>query len=836
MHYKKLFIVAVTTVITTSLESVVLLPGILPTQQVLAQTIEAREAEAGKLLLKGMQQFKANQLEPALQTFQKALIIFRNIKNRKGEAGALLGLGLVYSGLQDYSQGIDYYKQSLVIAREIKDSELEAILQLESHKTEAERLLNQGAQQLKANQLKLALQSVQKALIIYRDIKNRRGEGFALAFLGSVYSGLQDYPQAINYYKQSLVIAREIKDSELEALVQLELADAKLGSNPQKAEADRLLNQGIELYQKSQFKAALQSWEQALQIYREIKDRDGEGDILGNLGNVYLSLGEYKKAIELFQQALAIFKQIGDKAGVGRTLGNLGNAYYFLGEYKKAIEFHQQDLAIAKQIGDKAGVVRALGNLGLAYLYLGEYKKAIEFHQKSLAIAKQIGDKASEGGVLGNLGLAYHFLGDYQKAIEFHQQHLAIAKQIGDKAGVGRSLGNLGIAYNSLGDYQKAIELYQQLLAIAKQISDKLGEGTALGNLGTAYYKLGEYKKAIDLYQQHLAIAKQISDRESEGRALGNLGNVYLSLGEYKKAIDLYQQHLAIAKQIGKKAGEGLALGSLGNAYYSLGEYQKAIEYDQQYLAIAKQIGDKAGEGNALNNLGVTFFKSGNLAEAQRVLKQGIEVLKYQHSRQKKDEFKISIFEEQAKTYRILQQVYIAQNKPDGALEVAESGRARAFVDSLASRIFSNNKQLDKSTEPPTINQIKQIAKSQNSTFVQYSIIVDEFKIAGKRQVKESELYIWVIKPTGEVTFRKADLKYLWEEENTTLSKLVSTTRKSLGVGDDERSIFDVKVKNPVNEKIQRESLQKLHQLLVQPIADLLPTDPNQRVTFVPQE
>ncbi|MGB3758054.1 MAG: CHAT domain-containing protein, partial [Rivularia sp. (in: cyanobacteria)] len=100
---------------------------------------------------------------------------------------------------------------------------------------------------------------------------------------------------------------------------------------------------------------------------------------------------------------------------------------------------------------------------------------------------------------------------------------------------------------------------------------------------------------------------------------------------------------------------------------------------------------------------------------------------------------------------------------------------------------------------------------------------------------KKSELYIWVIKPTGEVTFRKADLKPLWQKENTTLDELVSTTRKSLGVSDDERDIFSAKFKNPVNEKIQRESLQKLHQLLVKPIADLLPTDPNQRVTFVPQ-
>jgi tetratricopeptide (TPR) repeat protein len=74
----------------------------------------------------------------------------------------------------------------------------------------------------------------------------------------------------------------------------------------QKAQADSLLDQGIEQAQKSQFQAALLSYEQALQIYREIKDRALEGSVLRNLGNAYQSLGDYQKAIDFHQQSLAI--------------------------------------------------------------------------------------------------------------------------------------------------------------------------------------------------------------------------------------------------------------------------------------------------------------------------------------------------------------------------------------------------------------------------------------------------------------------------------------------------------------------------------------------------
>jgi hypothetical protein len=44
-----------------------------------------------------------------------------------------------------------------------------------------------------------------------------------------------------------------------------------------KAEADRLFNQGLEEYYHSQYPQSLQSWQQALTIYREIGDRGGEG-------------------------------------------------------------------------------------------------------------------------------------------------------------------------------------------------------------------------------------------------------------------------------------------------------------------------------------------------------------------------------------------------------------------------------------------------------------------------------------------------------------------------------------------------------------------------------
>ncbi|WP_333464755.1 CHAT domain-containing tetratricopeptide repeat protein [Microcoleus sp. T3_B1] len=591
------------------------------------------------------------------------------------------------------------------------------------------------------------------------------------------------------------------------------------------AEADRLWQQGNQQFQTRQFPAALNSWQQALQIYRALKNHEGEGGVLNNLGGAYRYLGNYAKAIEYMQQSLVIAREIKDRDGEWAALGNLGIAYKSLGNYAKAIEYGQQSLTIAREIKNRFGEGAALGNLGIAYKSLGNYAKAIEYAQQSLAIAREIKDRDGEGTALGNLGGAYLYLGNYAKAIEYTQQKLAIAREIKDGQGEGGALRNLGVIYRSLGNYAQAIEYAHQSLAVAREIKDRQEEGGVLRNLGVIYHSLGNYAKALDYAQQSLAIAREIKDRLGESVALETFGVAYHSLGNYAKAIEYSQQQLAIAREIKDRDGEGGSLGNLGLAYLYLGNYAKAIEYSQQQLAIAREIKNPLEEGDALSNLGVAFLKAGNPTEAEKMLINGIQV--WESMRQmvgSNDANKVSIFEGQANTYRTLQTVRVAQNNPIAALEIAERGRARAFVDLLTERLSSGSTNPVINTSPNQ-DQIRQIAKAQNATLVQYSIIYDNFQIQGKQVGRESALYIWVIQPTGEITFRQVDLKPLWQQHKVSLADLI--------IGNQEFLAVRSRGSSPVLQT--QPDLPTLHQLLIDPIQTLLPKDPNAHVIFIPQ-
>ncbi|CAN1209164.1 hypothetical protein TUMEXPCC7403_03010 [Tumidithrix helvetica PCC 7403] len=452
-----------------------------------------------------------------------------------------------------------------------------------------------------------------------------------------------------------------------------------------KAEADILMKQGNQQYQISQFESALQSWQQALTIYQQIKDRQGEGRTLGNLGKAYEALGKYDEAIESNQKSLAIAQEIGDRRGEGEALIDLGVVYRTRGNYAKAIEYHAQSLVITREIKDRRGEGSALGNLGMNYYAQGNYAKAIEYHEQRLAIAREIKDRQGEGNAMGNLGNAYRSQGHYAKAIEYQERRLAITRELKDLRGEGQSLGFLGLVYRSLGNYTKSIDYYKQSLAIAIRIKDRLGKAKSLGYLGNVFYDLGDYNEAIKYHQSSLEAAREIRDRRGEGKSLGFLGRAYAAQGNYDKAIQYYESSLKIAQEIGDRLGEGETLDFLGGIYQVRGDYAKAIDYHKSGLDIARKIKNRDGERIALSNLGLTLQKQNQLDLSIVFYKQSVNVSESirKDIRGLKKEEQQSYLNTVAGNYRRLADLLVKQGRVMEALQILDLLKVQELEDFL---------------------------------------------------------------------------------------------------------------------------------------------------------
>lgn len=126
---------------------------------------------------------------------------------------------------------------------------------------------------------------------------------------------------------------------------------------------------------------------------------------------------------------------------------------------------------------------------------------------------------------------------------------------------------------------------------------------------------------------------------------------------------------------------------------------------------------------------------------------------------------------------------------------------------------------------------MKNIAKAHNSTLVEYSIVGSEVRVLGNEPDDETDLFIWVVKPTGEVAFRKVDLRQM---PHKSLKQLVVKTREQ-AIGVRGRGLGVVSVNGGTQKVGDQAELQQLYQVLIQPVASLLPTDASARVTFIPQ-
>jgi tetratricopeptide (TPR) repeat protein len=82
------------------------------------------------------------------------------------------------------------------------------------------------------------------------------------------------------------------------------------------------------------------------------------------LGRVYNSLGKNPEALDYYQQALVIYREVGDRGGEGVTLNNLGLLSDSLGKKQEALDYYQQALSIRREVGDRGGEGVTLFNIG----------------------------------------------------------------------------------------------------------------------------------------------------------------------------------------------------------------------------------------------------------------------------------------------------------------------------------------------------------------------------------------------------------------------------------------------------------------------------------------
>jgi len=582
-----------------------------------------------------------------------------------------------------------------------------------------------------------------------------------------------------------------------------------------------------------------------------IKKCSGGDKAMNGFGSVYESLKKRDKALANYEQAQTIAIDAKDQELVATISENLAGMFEY-SDFSKAYTPFQTSLKIWRDLKRPEREASLLLRIGNFYArWWGNCSRAIdEAYKPSLPLFRQLNDRASEGIALGGIGRC-HIENKTKDAITYLNQSLAIAREFKNRRNEGIVLADLAKAYQALDEVAnnrwengllltdfaqpiisteqstKALQSAQQSLAIAQELKHRLGEAAALQSLGRTYAVLGQLSKAIAAQNQRLMIAREFQNTRMEAEILTHLGTLHTAIGDHHQAIAQHQAAIAIYRANGYEYS--LALMYLGDSYRSSGDYSQAIQTYRTIVKSPEKLRKSAGNFDItlLRRLGYTLAQSGNLAEAattiqlaidtEEIFRTGLGYGSGSSGWKPTDSDRIKFAERQAADYRQLQQVLVGQNRNGEALEIAEAGRARTFVELLSARTAGNSLG-EKLPPPPKLNAIRQVAKTQNATLVQYSIVGPDL------------LYIWVIKPSGEIIFRSTKLN-----TKRSLAQLVASSRSEIGV----RGRSEIKRESSASDTDSTSSdlgnLAKLHQILIDPIAQDLPTESNQRVIFLPQ-
>jgi len=144
----------------------------------------------------------------------------------------------------------------------------------------------------------------------------------------------------------------------------------------------------------------------------------GKGVALETIGASFFWRGENDRAVDNYNQALAIWKQVDNQDHIGRCLNNLANIDSTIGRFSEALNRYKEALVIWTSIGDHIGKAACLNNIAIVKQNSGDLLGALQGFRESLEEARGSGNNHAQAIALDNIGWVHAALGAPEQALE----------------------------------------------------------------------------------------------------------------------------------------------------------------------------------------------------------------------------------------------------------------------------------------------------------------------------------------------------------------------------------------------------------------------------------
>jgi CHAT domain-containing protein/predicted negative regulator of RcsB-dependent stress response len=423
--------------------------------------------------------------------------------------GPRAGLGVAAMAGSHYGEARQHFLSAVNLARAAGDVDHEAFL------------LNR-VPGLTGNPRTNPPELVRRALALQEQLGDHFGRIETLGDLGATYGYMGNHEEALRYANLAVRLAREGKDSSIEAatLLRLGSVQSELGL----------------------IEPALESLAASIAIYRDRGWPGEEERPLRTRAEVLVAAGRYDEALEAFHTARELARQRKDGYNEAFNLRGIGTVYEQRGDYLRSLDYHVQSVRLFNQVKQLHPAGAGLGMIGDLYLKLGDYPRAREHYQRSLATATTFNDPSEQQHLLFNLGKLHLENQQPLVARRYFLKAVGLAPLVRFWPWAVHSWIGLGQSRARLGERHTAMEDLRRALDLSRQTGWKALEGAALVALGETQLGGGEVSAAQEQFQRAAEIAAHFRIAELGWQSSLGLGKTAELAGDDRQALERFRR------------------------------------------------------------------------------------------------------------------------------------------------------------------------------------------------------------------------------------------------------------------------------------------------------
>ncbi len=211
------------------------------------------------------------------------------------------------------------------------------------------------------NEYSLSLKNFILALEYCEKLNNPSGIAACYNNIGSIYLDIKDTTNALRNHLKSLEIRKTLKPVDETVKGQISMSYGNIGKT---------------YFTMGRLSKAMDYYKMSLKISKEIGNKNREALMLNNMGSIYGEQKNYAEAFRYFSEAYVIYKQLNSKENSALCLNNIAEINFRTRRYFKAIESYNASLEISSEISGLSDMETSYTGLYNCYLQMKDYKQA----------------------------------------------------------------------------------------------------------------------------------------------------------------------------------------------------------------------------------------------------------------------------------------------------------------------------------------------------------------------------------------------------------------------------------------------------------------------------